>query len=547
MAISSCLRLPLSPSWIIRTPSSSTAFQFSIPNYNLNNNHRLYLIPRFYCSTSSSLAQLVEIPPPPPPPPSPPAITTTGLKWESFRKKKVVMRVGYVGTDYKGLQIQRQETSAMTIEGELEKAIFKAGGIRESNYGDLQKIGWGRSSRTDKGVHSLSTTISLKMEIPENAWIDDPWGIALANYVNSNLPDNVKVFSILPFAKVKMLFCVVAFAPKFSALPRLTILILLCFRSFDARRECTIRKYTYLLPVEVIGIMGDCSSAEIDHHLSEFNGILNSFEVTSFHNYTIRSQYRTQPPGGKVAKTRRTKTSNKASDCISEKIDVVEKGVVDGAATSSKDSDEQSDDIVENSEDVLQVPGSVQAIRARWLHEPDESDKIGAAHFRKIHVCSCGEVEKMQGKSYIEINIVGESFMLHQIRKMVGTAVAVKRKLLPRDIMGLSLNKFTRFILPIAPSEVLILRGNQFTVINRNGNATRPELKTLVESEEILKGVDNFYKFQLLPQLSQFLEPSQSPWKQWVETLDANTGMPDTEMEDVRNAWKAWKQSFRRF
>ncbi|KAI3968355.1 hypothetical protein MKW92_052344 [Papaver armeniacum] len=516
MAISSCLRLPLSPSWLIRTPSSSTAFQFSIPNYNLNNNHRLYLIPRFYCSTSS-LAQLVEIPPPPPL--SPPEITTTGLKWESFRKKKVVMRVGYVGTDYKGLQIQRQETSAMTIEGELEKAIFKAGGIRESNYGDLQKIGWGRSSRTDKGVHSLSTTISLKMEIPENAWVDDPWGIALANYVNSNLPDNVKVFSILPSQ-----------------------------RSFDARRECTIRKYTYLLPVDVIGIMGDCSSAEIDHHLSEFKGILNSFEGEHpFHNYTIRSQYRTQPPGGKVAKTRRTKTSNKASDCNSEKIDVVENGMVDGAVISSKDSDEQSDDIVENSEDVIQVPGSVQAIRARWLHEPDESDKIGAAHFRKIHVCSCGEVEKMQGRSYIEINIVGESFMLHQIRKMVGTAVAVKRKLLPRDIMGLSLNKFTRFILPIAPSEVLILRGNQFTVINRNGNATRPELKTLVESEEILKGVDNFYKFQLLPQLSQFLEPFQSPWKQWVETLDANTGMPDTEMEDVRNAWKAWKQSFRCF
>ncbi|KAI3927122.1 hypothetical protein MKX01_029890 [Papaver californicum] len=526
MAISSCLRLPLSPSWLIRTPSSSSPFQFSVPNYKIKN-HRLYL-PRFYCYTSSSSSdQLLEIPPPPPQ-----TITTaTGLKWESFRKKKVVMRVGYVGTDYKGLQIQRQETSASTIEGELEKAIFKAGGIRESNFGDLQKIGWGRSSRTDKGVHSLATTISLKMEIPENAWKDDPWGIALANYVNSNLPDNVKVFSILPSQ-----------------------------RSFDARRECTIRKYTYLLPGEVIGIKSDCSSVEIDHNLSEFNSILNSFEGEHpFHNYTIRSQYRTQPPGGKVAKTRRAKLPNKASDYNSEKIDIVEKGVVGGVTTSDcaidnllissnyKDSDEQSDDIVENSEDVLQNPGSIQPIRARWLHEPDESDKIGAAHFRKIHVCSCGKVEKMQGRNYIEINIVGESFMLHQIRKMIGTAVAVKRNLLPRDIMGLSLNKFTRFILPIAPSEVLVLRGNQFTVINRNANATRPEMKTLVESEEILKGVDKFYKYQLLPQLSQFLEPSQAPWKEWVDILDANTGIPDTEMEDVRNAWKTWKQSFRRF
>lgn len=40
--------------------------------------------------------------------------------------------------------------------------------------------------------------ISLKMEIPEDAWSEDPSGIMLANYVNANLPCNIKVFSILP-------------------------------------------------------------------------------------------------------------------------------------------------------------------------------------------------------------------------------------------------------------------------------------------------------------------------------------------------------------
>lgn len=47
-------------------------------------------------------------------------------------------------------------------------------------------------------VHSLATMISLKMEIPVNAWMGDPNGIALANHINSHLPDNIKVFSILP-------------------------------------------------------------------------------------------------------------------------------------------------------------------------------------------------------------------------------------------------------------------------------------------------------------------------------------------------------------
>ena len=47
-------------------------------------------------------------------------------------------------------------------------------------------------------VHSLAIVISLKMEIPEIAWKEDPNGIAFANYVNAYLPNTVRVFSILP-------------------------------------------------------------------------------------------------------------------------------------------------------------------------------------------------------------------------------------------------------------------------------------------------------------------------------------------------------------
>lgn len=50
-------------------------------------------------------------------------------------------------------------------------------------------------------------------------------------------------------------------------------------RNFDARRECILRKYTYLLPADIIGIRSNFSKTEIDHHVSDFNSILNAFEV----------------------------------------------------------------------------------------------------------------------------------------------------------------------------------------------------------------------------------------------------------------------------
>jgi len=38
-----------------------------------------------------------------------------------------------------------------TVEDALAKALAAAGGIAPSNATDLKKVGWSRSSRTDKG------------------------------------------------------------------------------------------------------------------------------------------------------------------------------------------------------------------------------------------------------------------------------------------------------------------------------------------------------------------------------------------------------------
>jgi len=57
------------------------------------------------------------------------------------KKRRAALVFGYVGTRYFGLQKSLEERDDLqTIEGVLEKALYKAGYIRESNYGDLDKV-----------------------------------------------------------------------------------------------------------------------------------------------------------------------------------------------------------------------------------------------------------------------------------------------------------------------------------------------------------------------------------------------------------------------
>jgi tRNA pseudouridine38-40 synthase len=56
--------------------------------------------------------------------------------------------------------------------------------MRRVNYGAFQKVRWSRSSRTDKGVHSLATVISLKINCDKEHWVRDSEGIEYAAAIN---------------------------------------------------------------------------------------------------------------------------------------------------------------------------------------------------------------------------------------------------------------------------------------------------------------------------------------------------------------------------
>ena len=63
----------------------------------------------------------------------------------------------------------------------------------------------------------------------------------------------------------------------------------------------------------------------------------------------------------------------------------------------------------------------------------------------------------MQGQQWVRIVIIGQSFMLHQIRKMVGMAVAIMRGDAPEGCVRTALQHKRTVPTPMAPEVGLFL------------------------------------------------------------------------------------------
>ncbi|RFN48706.1 trna pseudouridine38-40 synthase [Fusarium flagelliforme] len=99
-------------------------------------------------------------------------------------KKKVAVMIGYAGTGYKGMQVNGNEK---TIEADLFKAFVAASAISKANADDPKKSSLVRCARTDKGVHAAGNVISLKLIIEDEDIVDK---------INAELPEQIRVWGI---------------------------------------------------------------------------------------------------------------------------------------------------------------------------------------------------------------------------------------------------------------------------------------------------------------------------------------------------------------
>eukprot|EP00698_Gefionella_okellyi_P000157 TRINITY_DN1013_c0_g1_i6.p1 TRINITY_DN1013_c0_g1~~TRINITY_DN1013_c0_g1_i6.p1 ORF type:complete len:180 (-),score=31.68 TRINITY_DN1013_c0_g1_i6:54-593(-) len=115
---------------------------------------------------------------------APPAAGASVSK-RPYPKRKVGLLVGFQGSGYVGMQYQ---PGMKTIEGELEMAIYKAGGILETNHLVFHKMGWSRSARTDRGVSAAGMVVGMKMEMVHQDMTAE---------INKHLPSDIRVHGVL--------------------------------------------------------------------------------------------------------------------------------------------------------------------------------------------------------------------------------------------------------------------------------------------------------------------------------------------------------------
>ncbi|PKX98673.1 pseudouridine synthase PUS2 [Aspergillus novofumigatus IBT 16806] len=99
-------------------------------------------------------------------------------------KKKVAVLIGYAGTGYHGMQLSDKEK---TIEGDLFAAFVAAGAISKANAADPKKSSLVRCARTDKGVHAAGNVVSLKLIV------EDP---DIIKKINEKLCPQIRVWDI---------------------------------------------------------------------------------------------------------------------------------------------------------------------------------------------------------------------------------------------------------------------------------------------------------------------------------------------------------------
>ncbi|CEG35362.1 trna pseudouridine(38-40) synthase [Plasmopara halstedii] len=298
-------------------------------------------------------------------------------------KRRYGIWVAFCGKNYSGMQMNE---GVKTIEAELERALFEAGGISENNYGFLQKIGWSRAARTDKGVHAAGQLIAVKLHVGNDI-------AAFVARVNAALPEDIRVMQMVTVPK-----------------------------NFNAKMSCDQRIYEYLAPTFIFG----------ERSFTASNGAAKNILAE--------------------------RTTQWASDSEAIFDDTV---TIDKKTLEAQKAFRLSSEMLQRLREILQ-----QYVGTHNFH--NFTSKMEPTNPQANRYIISFEAENpfvQNDMEWVRLRVVGQSFLLHHIRKMIGTAVEIMSCVADSSTIERALQP-TKMDLPKAPGVGLYLAQACFEVHN---------------------------------------------------------------------------------
>ncbi|WWC62989.1 tRNA pseudouridine(38-40) synthase [Kwoniella dejecticola CBS 10117] len=316
-------------------------------------------------------------------------------------KRRCALLVGYCGTGYSGMQIQTH--GSRTIEGDVFEALVKAGAISADNANDHRKSDVARAARTDAGVHAAGNCISLKMIVKPPL----PEGFkTLAEYVNSILPDQIRMWGFVRTVK-----------------------------SFNARTAADSRIYEYLLPSYCLLPPGrtDPLGKRLDKSSPGWRDLLGK-EAVEF--VDAAPSFDDEEEDGKINPKNRGEFERRRGWRVDSKT-------------------------LERFRDLIAQYKGTHNFHNFTVGKPF-NDRTVKRFMIRLEVKDpqvYGDIE------WISVQIHGQSFMLHQIRKMISMAMLACRTASPPSLIPETFGP-KRIHVPKAPPLGLLLEAPQFGVYN---------------------------------------------------------------------------------
>ncbi|XP_057796963.1 uncharacterized protein LOC131012987 [Salvia miltiorrhiza] len=428
-----------------------------------------------------------------------------------YKRRKVAIFFAYCGVGYQGMQ---KNPGAKTIEGDFEEALFLAGAIPEDERGMHRRFDWARSARTDKGVSAVGQVVSGRF------FVDPP---GFVERLNSHLSPQIRVFGYkraTPSFNAKK-FCdrrrYVYLIPVFALDPschrdRESVLasvgsgneLVKCVECSERGRKVFgvmgKRSFESKDAAESVGIGSGISSNNGRSVVENESGTHDSEQNSSITNENVEApETEVLEPVNEVSVDEIAEKGNDnggSGNGSSESKKVLESGVGD-VETSKEDKleceDASSPAKIEQKSEFCYGEGEKERFNrilkyyegTHNFHNFTTRTKAeDPAAKRYILSFNAKTVLNIDGMDFIKCEVVGQSFMLHQIRKMIGLAVAIMRNLSPESLIEKAFEQKVNINVPMAPEVGLYLDECFFSSYNQKWKDSHEELSMKSYAEE---------------------------------------------------------------